>query len=243
MLRDALRVAAAAALVFAARAAAGPAQPPSSGLWSASLAAYNRNDQDAALRDARALLAREPDNPLYRRHEAAVLYARRDFAGAAAALERFMASAPEPTQACPLIANAYRRLNDAPRFLDALKRCLAFDPHNAEWAFNYAQGLEETGDLRGAAALFSRLAGDGFLGGAIALGRVRLKQGAPDRALAVARAALEREPGNTAAHLVAAQAAFMLGDRPEARRHWSQARKSAPSHPEVLRLGRLLGAP
>ncbi|TPW20874.1 MAG: hypothetical protein FD126_1241 [Elusimicrobia bacterium] len=126
------------------------------GLWSESLAAYNRRDNQRSLEAVRQLLAREPDNPLYRRHEAAVLFAAGDFAGAAASAERFLRTAPEPSQVCPLLANAYRPLGDRARFVDALRRCEALNPHDVEIAFNLAQGLEETGDLKGARALGRR---------------------------------------------------------------------------------------
>jgi predicted Zn-dependent protease len=237
------RLAFAAAALAAARSAARPAGPPPAGLWSKSLAAYNRLEHREALDAVRELLAREPDNPLYRRHEAAVLFGMGDYAGSAAAAERFLRTAPEPTQACPLIANAYRRLGDAPRFLDALRRCQDLNPRDVETAFNLAQGLEETGDLRRAAALFGRISSEGYLGALISLGRVRLKQGAPARALEISRAALAREPGNAAAHILAAQAAAAAGDLPAARRHLSRARALAPGHPEARRLEEALAAP
>ncbi|TBR20623.1 tetratricopeptide repeat protein, partial [bacterium] len=141
------------------------------------------------------------------------------------------------------VANAYRRLGDAPRFLDALRRCQAFDPHDVETAFHLAQGLEETGDLRAAAELFGRISADGYLGAAISLGRVRLKQGAPDRALQIAEAALAREPDNAAAHILAAQAAAAAGNKAVARAHLGRARKLAPDYPELRRLEASLGTP
>ncbi|TBR25992.1 hypothetical protein EPO15_01125, partial [bacterium] len=118
ILKNAARLAFAAAALAVARSAAGPgAHAAEAGLWSKSLAAYNRLDNPEALAAVRELLAREPDNPLYRRHEAAVLFQLGDYAGSAASAERFLRTAPEPSQACPLVANAYRRLGDAPRFL------------------------------------------------------------------------------------------------------------------------------
>ncbi|MBI5597469.1 MAG: tetratricopeptide repeat protein [Elusimicrobia bacterium] len=203
------------------------------GLWARSLAAYNSQDTAEALSAVRGLLATDPDNPLYRRHEAAVLFAAGDFAGAAAAAERFIRSAPEPTQACPLIANAYRRMGDPARFLDALRRCLAFDPHNAENAFNFAQGLEDSGRLAEAADLYARIASEGFVGAMISLGRVRLSQGRAPEAEAVARAVLEREPANAAAAILAGQSALARGDTVRARADFARAAKLAPEHPAV----------
>lgn len=203
------------------------------GLWARSLDAYNRQDQAEALTAVRALLAADPDNPLYRRHEASVLFAAGDFGGAAAAVERFIRSAPEPTQACPLVANAYRRMGDGARFLDALRRCVEFDPHNAENAFNYAQGLEESGRLVEAADLYARIASEGFVGAMISLGRVRLSQGRASEADAVARAVQEREPGNAAAAILAGQSALALGDKARARASFERAARLAPLHPAV----------
>lgn len=242
---EAARLAFAAAALAVARSAGGPGPDPlpDSGLWSRSLAAYNRNDHGAALEAVRELLRREPDNPLYRRHEAAVLFAARDYSGSAASAERFLRTAPEPAQVCPLLANAYRRQGDAARFLDALRRCQALDPHDVEIAFNLAQGLEETGDLKGAAALFGRISAEGYAGAAISLARVRLKQGAPLRALQIAAAVLAREPDNAAAHILAAQSAAAVGDAPRARAHLARAASLAPGHPEVGRLRQTLGAP
>lgn len=241
-LLNAARLAFAAAALAVARAGAG-GRPDSGGLWSKSLAAYNRLDSREALEAVRELLAREPDNPLYRRHEAAVLFQLGDYAASAASAERFLATAPEPSQVCPLIANAYRRLGDAPRFLDSLRRCQGLDPRDVETAFHLAQGLEETGDLRGAAELFGRISSDGFLGATISLGRVRLKQGAPARALQIAEASLAREPDNAAARILAAQAAAAAGNAAAARSHLRRARALAPTHPEVVRLERALGTP
>lgn len=229
------------ALTVARTAATPGPETATGGLWSKSMAAYNALDHRQALESVRELLAREPDNPLYRRHEASVLFALEDYAGAAASAERFVRTAPEPGKACPLIANAYRRLGDGPRYVDALRRCVAFDPRNVDSAFNLAQGLEETGDLRAAADLFGRIASGGFLGAAISLGRVRLKQGAPARAEEIARAALAREPDNPAAHILRAQALAALGDTRRAREHLRRARALAPTHPEVERLGRIPG--
>lgn len=239
---DAARLAFAAAALLVARSSATPDVRGAAGLWSKSLAAYNRLDNAEALGAVRTLLAREPDNPLYRRHEAAVLFQMGDYAGSAAAAERFLATAPEPGQVCPLIANAYRRMGDAPKFLNALRRCQALDPHDVETAFHLAQGLEETGDLREAAALFGRISAEGYLGATISLGRVRLKQGAPERALQIAEAALTREPDNAAAHILAAQAATAAGNTLAARTHLGRARKLAPSHPEIRRLEQALEA-
>lgn len=237
---DAARLAFVALALAVARTAATPRAAPG-GLWSRSLAAYNALEHRQALESVRELLARDPDNPLYRRHEASVLFALGDYAGSAASAERFVRTAPEPGKACPLIANAYRRLGDAPRYVDALRRCAAFDPRNVDSAFNLAQGLEETGDLRAAADLFARIASGGFLGAAISLGRVRLKQGAPGRAAEIARAALAREPDNPAAHILLAQALAALGDTGRANEHLRRARALAPAHPEVERLGRIPG--
>lgn len=242
-LLNAARLAFAVGALAVARATARPAGPLPPGLWSRSLAAYNRLEHREALDAVRELLAREPDNPLYLRHQAAVLFGMGDYAGSAASAERFLRTAPEPTQACPLIANAYRRQGDAVRFLDALRRCHDLSPHDVETAFNLAQGLEETGDLRGAAALFGRISSEGYLGGLISLGRVRLKQGAPVRALEIARAALEEEPGNAAAHILAAQAAAAAGNPAAAKEYLSRARSLAPAHPEVRRLEAVLAVP
>ena len=222
--RNAARLAFVAGALAVARSVASPPAGTAGGLWSKSLAAYNRVENKEALGAVQELLAREPDNPLYRRHEAAVLFALGDFAASAASAERFVRTAPEPAKACPLIANAYRRLGDGPRYLDALRRCAAFDPRNVDSAFNLAQGLEETGNLRAAADLFGRMAAGGFVGAAISLGRVRLKQGAPAHADQIARAVLAREPANPAAHILAAQAAAALGDAPRAREHLRRAR-------------------
>ncbi|MBI2361951.1 MAG: tetratricopeptide repeat protein [Elusimicrobia bacterium] len=203
------------------------------GLWARSLAAYTRRENAEALSAVRGLLASDPDNPLYRRHEAAVLFAASDFPGAAAALERFIRSAPEPTQACPLVANAYRRMGDPGRFLDALRRCAAFDPRNAENAFNLAQGLEEAGRLAEAGDAYARIASEGFVGAMISLGRVRLRQGRGPEAEAIARAVAAREPGNAAAAILAGQAALARGDKGRARADFERAARLAPAHPAV----------
>lgn len=234
MRSPAVRLVLVAAGLAGARFAAGTAADPA-GLWSRSLAAYNAHDHAAALASVRALLAEDPDNPLYRRHEAAVLFDAGDYPAAAASAERFFRSAPEPVQACPLLPNCYRKMRDGARALDALRRCLAVDPRSAEAAFNLAQGLEETGRLTEAADLYARLARDGWLGAVISLGRVRLAQGRAAEAEAAARSALAREPANAAAFILAGQAATARGEPKRALADLEAARRLAPLHPEVWR--------
>jgi tetratricopeptide (TPR) repeat protein len=53
----------------------------------------------------------------------------------AADWERFVDVSPTPADACPALGNAYARAGQPEKSLDAFRRCVAFDPRNAELQF------------------------------------------------------------------------------------------------------------
>ena len=63
----------------------------------------------------------------------------------AAALERYLQSAGRPDEVCPALPQAYRRLEDASRAIDAYRRCAQAAPDDPERLVDLADALAAAG--------------------------------------------------------------------------------------------------
>ncbi|MGE0813225.1 MAG: tetratricopeptide repeat protein [Vicinamibacterales bacterium] len=157
-----------------------------------------------------------------------------------AAWERFMAIAPEPARACPMIGRAYRGLGEFEHAVDAFARCLASEPGNVTLVYFLGLGHEWAGALAHAREIYERaiaMAPPGY-DYEVSIARLDLHQGnltaARDRAVAV----LARVPAHVEGALVAGLAEQRAGRRQDARRFLELAARLSPEYFDVrLALG------
>ncbi|MBI3298088.1 MAG: tetratricopeptide repeat protein [Elusimicrobia bacterium] len=215
----------------------------SAGLWSRAKDLSARGRDAEALPLVRALLAGTPDEPVLLLEEAKLLYATGDSAGAAASAERVLLLSAHPTEACPLLGNAYHRMGDPGRALAAHRRCAKLDPRDPVMAFHYANALEGYGRFEAASRIYAGIwaSSPGLAGAGISLARVLLRQGRAAEAARLGAEVFRHHPGLAGALVVEGQALAALGKPGPARRRLEAAVRLAPAHPDVQRqLARLL---
>lgn len=230
----------------AASALAGlPGGNSGAGLWSRAKDLAARGHHAEALPLVRALLAGTPDDPVLLFEEAKLLYATGDPAGAAASAERVILTSPHPTEVCPLLGNAYHRMGQPQRSLEAHLRCTQLDPRDPVMAFHYGNALEGYGQLEAAGMVFASIwqSSPGLAGAGISLARVLLRLGRAPEALRTATLIVSRNPELPGALVVEGQALGALGRLKLARSRLEKAVSLAPENPDVQRqLARLLWA-
>ena len=59
--------------------------------------------------------------------------------------EEFVDASAIPVEACPMLAEAYRRMGDEPAALDGYERCLSFDPKNVDMLLYLGQAYFRAG--------------------------------------------------------------------------------------------------
>jgi tetratricopeptide (TPR) repeat protein len=136
-----------------------------------------------------------------------------------------MERAPLPAEACPAIGQAYRRLGQIDKALDAFQRCYDADRKNAELAFFVGLGHEWLGKDEPAETFYKRaleIATD-HQDSAVGLGRLRLHRNQYGEALTLAETVLAKAPSHVDALLVAGLAEQRAGHRQAARRHLEKA--------------------
>lgn len=74
----------------------------------------------------------------------------------AQAWERMMAASPTPVDACPMIADAYKKAGDASRARAALERCASLPPINPDFLLSLGQSFLEEGRKADARQAFER---------------------------------------------------------------------------------------
>jgi tetratricopeptide (TPR) repeat protein len=152
----------------------------------------------------------------------------------AAAWERFVASSPNPNEACPGIGNAYRRAGHIDKAIDAFARCLSFDPQSAEMQFYAGHAAEWKHDWALAKRLYQSSAAidpkniDVRLG----LGRVALHEQRFDAARASADSVLNEQDDADAA-LLGGIAAFRSGHMRDARAYLDRGLRRSPNYADL----------
>ena len=131
-------------------------------------------------------------------------------------LERFMLSAPEPSEACPRLPEAYRAQITFPKMLDAAKRCLLLEPHNSDFLLELGLSFEQADELPSALEIFQKgaLEFPEYFDFSIGHARVLLHSGQTQKAWAEIMIVLKSHPELTDAQGVALQAANILGIDP-----------------------------
>lgn len=158
----------------------------------------------------------------------------------AATWERYMAVAPRPALACPMIGKAYRGLGQYEHAIDAFERCLASDPKNPMLVYYLGLGYEWAGDFTPAREYYRQataMAPPAY-DSRVALARVDLHEGALTAARDGAAAVFAQVPSHVEAALVAGLAEQRAGHRADARRFLARAAELSPMYFDVrLALG------
>jgi tetratricopeptide (TPR) repeat protein len=190
-----------------------------------SLDAVGRGAWAEALAPTTALVERFPNQQVYAERLARVHHALGRPEAEAAAWEKFVAISPTPDDACPALGEAYQRMGDAARALDAFVRCRDFDPGSAELAFHLARAYERRGRWADARRAYEgALAVDPAHGDSrVRLAALALRSGQPAEALAQVEPLLPAVVRDPDAHLLAGLAYQRLGRRAEARQALERA--------------------
>lgn len=94
-----------------------------------------------ALAPTQRIVERWPSQAMYHERLALIFQNLDRPADEAVEWEALMATSPTPIDACPMVANAYRRINREDQALDAFTRCAAFQPANPDFQLQLGQAL------------------------------------------------------------------------------------------------------
>jgi tetratricopeptide (TPR) repeat protein len=126
----------------------------------ASRDAFVAEQFEDALAPTLALVEALPGQPVFLERLALVYQGLDRHGDEAGAWEAFVDASATPIDACPMLAEAYRRTGDEAAALDAYERCLAFDPKNVDMLLYLGQAYLRAGRhdaarraLRGAPAV------------------------------------------------------------------------------------------
>ena len=187
---------------------------------------FNDEQQYAkAVKATEALYLTDPANYIYAGLLATAKQGLHEYQAAAGLWEEYLRNAPVPGEACPQIGLAYRDAGQTAKALDALQRCLAFEPKNPDILYALGATYMETDSRAEAESAFrkglSLAADDADL--SLGLGRLALRRGKAGEAAGVAAAVLKRQSENSDALLLAGMAATDQGRLADARRFLEHA--------------------
>jgi len=106
-----------------------------------SRALFDAKRFDEALAPTERLARQLSTQAIYHERHALILRELSRPADEAQAWERMMAASPTPVDACPMIADAYRRADDGVRAHGALERCASFLPINPDFLLSLGQSF------------------------------------------------------------------------------------------------------
>ncbi len=210
------------------------------GLLVASREAFTTERWQDALEPTKAIVARFPGQHVYLARLAEIYNKLARPKDEAAAWELFMDRAPLPAEACPAVGNAYRRIGQYDKALNAFERCYAADTKNAELAFFVGLGNEWLVKFDAAQTYYERAIhmATTHYDSEVGLARLQLHRNKLPDALKRATAVLRRAPTHADALLVAGLAEQRAGHRREARLHLEKAATLAKDYFDVhLALG------
>ena len=98
----------------------------------ASQSAFSAGRYREALPPTERLTIKLPSQAIYLDRLARIRHELGDARGEAAAWEGVFRTSPTPTEACPMLAQAYEAARDAARTLDAYERCVQVEPDNPD---------------------------------------------------------------------------------------------------------------
>lgn len=178
-----------------------------------------------ALAPTKAIVERFPSQHVYLARLAEIYNKLERPKDEAAAWELFMDRAPLPAEACPFVGNAYRRIGQYDKALNAFERCFEADTENAELAFFVGLGNEWMTRFDAAQEYYERALGmtTSHSDSQVGLARLQLHRDKLPDALKRASAVLRTWPAHSDALLVAGLAEQRAGHRREARTYLEKA--------------------
>lgn len=222
---------------------AGPADADAAaidGLLVASRDAFVAERWQDALEPTKAVVERFPGQHVYLARLAEIYNKLERPQDEAATWERFMDRAPLPAEACPFVGNAYRRIGQYDKALDAFERCFASDTTNAELAFFVGLANEWLTRFDKSEEFYTRAItiATSHYDSEVGLARLRLHRNQLPEALSRAITVLKKAPTHVDALLVAGLAEQRAGHRVEARRYLEKAATQSEDYFDVhLALG------
>ena len=210
------------------------------GLLVASREAFVSERWQDALEPTKAVVDRFPGQHVYLARLAEIYNKLERPADEAATWELFMDRAPLPAEACPNVGNAYRRIAQYDKALNAFERCFAADMKNAELAFFVGLGNEWLTKFVPAQEYYERAItiATTHYDSEVGLARLQLHRNQLPDALKRAVAVLKHVPTHVDALLVAGLAEQRAGHRREARTYLEKAAKHSEDYFDVhLALG------
>lgn len=190
---------------------------------------------DEAKKATDSLLALFPNNHIYLRQAARVAHEQNRYGDEAELLERFMKTAPQASDACPDLPQAYRRQELYDRAIEMAKKCTELEPKNSDFRFELALTLERAGKTDEALALYSAGVKEFPTYSDFAIGQARmlLRLGKVEESRALIEKVLAEKPTNADAELVAGLAATTAGDFERAREILAKAVEEHPTYEEL----------
>ncbi len=118
--------------------------------------AFQKKNYAEALENTLKLLTAFPKNHVYLDQAATLYFHLGKRAEEAEMLERFMSTAPEPSEACPRWPEAFRAQKNYTKMLEAAKHCLSLEPNNSDFILELGLSFERAGQSQAALEVFKK---------------------------------------------------------------------------------------
>lgn len=205
------------------------------GVLTASRAAFDTRNWQAALEPTRTLVERFPKQQVFSERLARIYSALGDPVKEADAWEKFVGVSPTPEDACPAIAEAYWKAGDHDKSLEASVRCRDYDPMSGELHYYLGRAYERANrpaDARTSYDAALRVEPP-HVDTRVALASMLLREGQNKAAFDVISPALPVNPDNADVLLMVGISELRLGRRVEARRALERAATLSPQYGDV----------
>ena len=204
-------------------------------LLAGSRRAFDDRDWQKALAPTVALVERYPNQQVFAERLARVYAGLGKAADEAAAWERFLRVSPTPADACPAVAEAYWRVGDREKSLDASIRCRDFGPLNGELNYHLGRAYERAEKPEEARTAYEEAlrVEPPHVDTRVALSGLLLRLGRAQQAMDVIKVSVPVNPDNADVLLMLGIAYQRLGKRAEARRALERAATLSPAYADV----------
>lgn len=187
---------------------------------------------EKALELTQQVILKFPSSHIYQEQLATIYHQLKRPNEEASALEKFILTSPDPSEACPRLPLAYQKLGKTDESIHAAERCCAFSPRNADFEFQLALLLERAGRLAEAQQHYKK--GSRIdprnIDLTVGLARTSFFQGMILESQTVIDQVLMNHPDYVDALLVAAMLARDRKDFPKAREYLLRGIKFSPSY-------------
>lgn len=233
----------AAALLLTAAYADGTRRPAlgperAAALWDQALVARNEGRPAESLACVNALLRAYPRDGRFLELKALAHGKLGQTRAEAAAWEQYFAWSAAPAEACPRLGQAYERLGEPERALDAHRRCRDLDPVQPDLRLHYGRALESAGRREEAEALYEGILKDAthYLDAALFLGRLKAGRGDLAGAAALIEPVVAARPDSADPLLFAALLDLERGAPASAVARLRRALRGAPDYADLYRV-------